>query len=59
MRKLDSGLLFVLLVIIVSFFGWLTWASLVWFVGKDVPWYVFLFVFSIYMSIMKKSESGK
>lgn len=59
MRKWDSGLLFVLLVVIIAFFGWLTWASLVWFLGKDVPWYVFLFVFSIYMSIIEKSGSRK
>ena len=56
-NNLDGAIYFVFIILILAGYGWLTWSSLCFIFGKDVPWYLFLWVFIGFMSIKQGRNS--
>ena len=56
MKKEWYGVFLYLAMILLLFgIGCLTWSSLVFIFGKDVPWYLFAWVFIGYLGLLQKN----
>lgn len=48
--------LYLAMILMLAGLGFLTWSSLFFIFGKDIPWYLFAWVFIGYLGLLQKGS---